>query len=134
MESLYVNKIKEAVCNTAENQGLVYICTPPSSSLSGGNRFGAMIKDLFQQTNLVTYQEPIRRTKNIGKSVYNYTLRYKQVQKDSMSVGESFTEGAKYIIIDDVITSGSTLAATSELIVENGGIVLQCMALTTAGW
>ncbi len=96
----------------------------------GFNQSEAIARDLARYAELPYYGNALRRTKNNpSQTRLNRSDRLKNVQ-DIFSVGMDVS-GLTLLVVDDVITTGSTLNACCRVLSERGASEVDAAALAT---
>jgi len=134
-ETSPVNYFKKVIPNSFPKGGSHVYCFVPShkkkTQSSAMQSLLLEIKSHFGFTNTVNY---LQRTKTVDKATSGGERSLK-VHKDSISVTEpESVKGKKVILFDDVTTTGYSLQACKDLLLEAGASEVYMIALSkTAG-
>ena len=118
-EALYAKAPEHDVMITAESKGIPLICE--MCRLSGRNRYVLARKSVkLYMRNVVSCE-----TKSITTGAVQ-TLYIDGADADYM-------KGKRVLIVDDVISTGGSLASLENLVLQSGGIVVGKMAILAEG-
>lgn len=122
--SYFFNQLDEEICKD------VTICVVPSHTEGNHNDSGiAELARRLARNGRVDKVDFLIRKKTIDKLAYG-GCRDIRVQLDSLGVNENMTvEGDVVLIVDDVTTSGASLEACREILLQSGAKRVAMLAL-----